>query len=190
MKSENITKAIYAVDRIDFVSADLADMAYEDDALPIGEGQTISQPFTVVFMLELLDVKPGQKIMDVGYGSGWQSTLLSYLVGEKGKICAFEIVPELCEIGRENVRKYGELYSRVKFFCQSASGGSLEEAPFDRIIAAATVSEVPEEWREQLKVGGKMVYPLGNSIFLEEKTGEGEFIKTEYPGFVFVSFVA
>ncbi|MEK7567772.1 MAG: class I SAM-dependent methyltransferase [Patescibacteria group bacterium] len=190
LKSENIARALGAVDRIDFVPEDLKELAYEDDPLPLGYEQTISQPHTVVFMLEILDVKVGQKIMDIGYGSGWQSALLANLVGEKGKIYAFEIVPQLCQIGKDNVKKYKELYHRVKFFCQNAKHGYEKESPFDRIIVAATLSKVPQEWRRQLKVGGKIVYPLHNSIYLEEKTSDKLFIKKEYPDFVFVPFVS
>ncbi len=189
LQSSRIIEALRTVNRADFIPKDLRKYAYDDVALPIGYRQTISQPYTVVFMLEKLSVQPGDKVMDVGYGSGWQSALLANLAGKEGNVYALEVMPELCKWGEKNVLKYPDLYRRIKFFCQSAGLGCPEVAPFDRIIAAATLLKVPREWREQLNVGGKMVYPSDNSIYLEEKMSDGKFIKKEYPGFVFVSFV-
>ncbi|HEY4501943.1 MAG TPA: methyltransferase domain-containing protein [Candidatus Paceibacterota bacterium] len=190
LHSPAIIRALEEVDRADFLSEDMKDVAYEDTALPIGGDQTMSQPYTVVFMLEQLQVRPGDIVLDVGYGSGWQTALLSRLVGPSGKIYAFEIVPQLCELGRKNLLAYAQLSKRTEFLCMNAKGGYGEVAPFDRIIAAAEVkTEVPQAWRDQLLPGGRMVYPKGNALVLEVKRPNGSFEVKTFPGFVFVPFI-
>lgn len=191
LKSKSIEQALGAVDRIDFVPEKLSALAYEDEALSIGHGQTISQPYTVVFMLELLEVKEGQRVMDVGYGSGWQTTLLSHLVGKQGSVYAFEIIEELCKFGKNNIEKYPALAKRISLFCKSADAeltdcgiGSL-----DRIIAGADVKRVPSSWRDSLVIGGIMVYSHEEGIYKEIKNPDGTFTKSEFFGFVFVPFV-
>jgi protein-L-isoaspartate(D-aspartate) O-methyltransferase len=183
-----LIRAFEAVDRADFVPKDLKDLAYEDTALPIAAGQTISQPYTVAFMLEHLQAEQGQHILEVGYGSGWQTALLAHLVGEYGDVYAMELLPALCEAGRRNLIRYPAMMPRVHLYCQSAKDGCREGAPFDRIIAAAEVRDVPQAWRTQLKVGGRMIYPHNRGLVCEMKTQYG--FRTEmFPGFVFVPFV-
>ncbi len=192
LKSERVISAFEAVDRKDFVPDDLKSFAYFDEPLPIGWGQTISQPSTVAFMLERLDAREGDIIFDVGSGSAWQAAMLAHLVGQKGKVFAMEIVPELCEFGRNNLVKYGKLSQRVVFECVGAASGvrSLPaKESLDRIIAAATADEVPLAWRAQLKINGKMIYPCQESLFEETKISTDEFKLVKYPGFIFVPFV-
>ena len=189
LKSANIEAAVMKVLREDFVLMEYSADAYEDTALPIGAGQTISQPYTVVFMLELLRVEEGNNILEVGFGSGWQTALLSHMVGRTGRVRAFEVVRELCEFGKLNLQKYSDLYNRVELHCQSAQDGLKEASPFDCIICAAEVKDVPDAWKQQLKVGGKMVYPQENSLVLEIKKNENEFDKKKFHGFVFVPYV-
>lgn len=187
LQSARVALSLEAVDRADFVPQELRELAYEDTALPIPGGQTISQPYTVCFMLERLQIKPGNTVLDVGYGSGWQTALIAHMVGEEGGVYAFEVVRELCEFGSRNVEKYPDLFKRVHFFCRSAQEGYAEAAPFDRIISAAEVEHVPQAWREQLGSGGIMLYPHRHSLIVEKKTGEN-FERDEFPGFVFVPF--
>lgn len=191
LKSKSIERAFRAVDRIDFVPKKLSALAYEDESLSIGHGQTISQPYTVVFMLELLEVKEGQRVMDVGYGSGWQTALLSHLVGKQGRVYAFEIIEELCKFGKNNIEKYPALAKRISFFCKSADTELTDcgIGPLDRIIVAADVKRVPSSWRDSLVVGGVMVYPHEENIYKEIKNPDGTFTKSEFYGFVFVPFV-
>jgi len=188
-QSPLVFSAFRAVDRADFVPKEKRPEAYQNYPLPIGHGQTISQPYTVALMLDFLDTKPEQRILEIGSGSGWQTAMLAHIVGEKGKVYAMEIVPELKKIGEANVTKYPELAKRVAFFAQSAENGLPEYAPFDRIIAAASAREIPESWKEQLKVGGKIVAPVRESIYVLTKTSETAFEKEVFPGFVFVPFV-
>lgn len=191
LKSKSIEQALRAVGRIDFVPKKLSALAYEDESLSIGHGQTISQPYTVVFMLELLEVKEGQRVMDVGYGSGWQTVLLSYLIGEHGRVYAFEIIEELCRFGKNNIEKYPALAKRISLFCKSADTELVDSGigALDRIIAAADVKRVPSSWRDSLVTGGIMVYPHEEGIYKEIKNPDGTFTKSEFFGFVFVPFM-
>lgn len=193
LRSAEIERALKYVDRAKFVPDEYSVSAYDDTPLPIGQRQTISQPYTVVFMLELLGPKRGERIMDVGSGSGWQAALLAELIGARGKVYTIEIMPELCAILRRNIARFPKLAPRIKCYCQSAYGGLSDIARdiggFDAIIAAAEVRDVPLAWRQQLKVGGRLVYPKANSLFLEVKQEDGTFGVDEYPGFAFVPFV-
>lgn len=190
LKTPRIIDAFRKIDRADFVPDDLKSEAYINAPLPIGRGQTISQPLTVAFMLELLQPKEGEKILDIGSGSGWQAALLAHVVGLKGKVFAIELIPELMEFGKENVAKYNFIKKGiVKFLCVDGSKGLPEEAPFDKIIAAATSEKIPEAWKKQLKVGGRLVTPVGSSIWLLAKIGKDKFKEKEFPGFAFVPLI-
>lgn len=190
LKTEKIIKAFEEIKRIDFLPENVKDLAELNEALPIGWGQTISQPLVVAFMLELLKPEKGDKILDVGSGSGWTSALLAHIVGKEGKIIAIEIIPELTEFGKKNVKKYNFVEKGiVKFVCADGSRGYENEAPFDKILASASARQVPKAWKEQLKIGGRIVTPIGSSIWLFLKKSDKEFEGTEYPGFVFVPLI-
>ncbi len=201
LKTPNIIAAFRAVDRADFVSPEYKHEAYENYPLPIGFGQTISQPYTVAFMLELLHPDAGEKILDIGSGSGWQTAMLAHIVSRShtrankstlpGKIFAIEVIPELKELGERNISKYNFIQKGfVSSIASNAIDGLPKEAPFDKIIAAAALTEgIPESWKKQLKVGGRIVTPIRDSIVLLIKKGENEFEEQEFPGFAFVPFV-
>lgn len=190
LKTSSIKDALLAVDRKDFVLKEYIDQAYEDRPLPIGEGQTISQPSTVVFMLELLQAQKGHKVLDVGSGSGWTTALLAHIVGPSGKIIAIELLDSLKVFGEENFKKTN--YKNAVFIKGNAAKDFPDEAPFDRILVNAGASEIPSALLSQLAVGGKMVIPLrdeyGNLVMVE-KIGENNYKKTLYPGFAFVPFI-
>ena len=187
LRDKNIAKAFLKVDRADFVPKPIRHLAYLDQALPIGEGQTISQPTVVAFMLERLKPKPGDKILDVGAGSGWQTALLAKIVGPKGRVYAIELIPQLCRQAQKNIAKYR--FKNIKFFCQNARSGLSEHAPFDGVIAGAVAEGIPPAWKEQLKVGRRIVAPVGTSIFCYLKKSKKKFTIEEYPGFLFVPLV-
>jgi len=190
LKTPGIIEAFKKIKRVDFLPQDLKDLAELNEALPIGYGQTISQPLVVVFMLELLEPKEGEKILDIGSGSGWTSALLGEIVGEKGKVVAIEVVPELKEFGEKNNSKYNFIgKGRVQFICVDGSKGYEKEAPFDKILVSATAIKIPDPWKKQLKIGGRIVTPIDSSIFLFTKKSEKEFEQIEYPGFVFVPLI-
>ncbi len=205
LKTPAIIDAFKNIDREQFTPEDMKCFAHVDEALTIPGGQTISQPYTVAFMLELLQPESGDKILDIGAGSGWQSALLAHIASQKeeGKVFSIEIVPELCKFGKSNISKLSFLKKGiVEWICGDASEGLAKEAPFDRIIAAAALGgparnashsdaggKVPQEWKSQLKIGGRMVIPVEQSIWLFIKKDENNFEEKEYPGFTFVPFV-
>ncbi len=106
LKTPKIIEAFKKIDRKDFVKEEFLEEAYFDTPLPIGFGQTISQPYTVAFMLELLEPKEGDTVLDIGSGSGWTTALLAYIVGNKGKVIGVERIKELVEFGKKNLAKY------------------------------------------------------------------------------------
>jgi len=189
LKTPAIIDAFRKVKREDFINwkgRDSKRLAEINEALPIGYSQTISQPLTVAFMLEKLEPKPGDKVLDIGSGSGWTTALLACIVGKTGKVIAIEIVPELKEFGESNARHYE---GNMKFILGDGSEGFEKEAPFDRILASASALKIPEKWKKQLKTGGKIVAPVKNSIVVLEKEGDNKFRETGYPGFSFVPLV-
>ncbi len=190
LKTDLIIDAFSEMNRIEFVPPDLESQAEANIPLPIGYGQTISQPLTVAIMLELLDPRRGQNILDVGSGSGWTVALLSFIAGEKGKVTAMERIPELCEFGRKNVDKFGFVKKEIaEFHCADGHQGFPRHAPYDRILVSAAADDVPQPLKDQLKIGGKMVIPVHNDIWYLEKRGEGDFYKEEFPGFSFVPLI-
>lgn len=187
LKTPKIIEAFKRIKREDFMPADIKNLAELNEALPIGYGQTISQPLVVAFMLEQLQPEPGDKILDVGSGSGWTSALLGEIVGPKGKVIAIETIPELKEFGEKKEAKYK---LPVQFISADGSNGYEKEAPFDKILCSASVQkEVPLAWKEQLKIGGRIVTPVGSSVWLLIKRSDTEFEETEYPGFAFVPLI-
>ncbi|MCX6811239.1 MAG: protein-L-isoaspartate O-methyltransferase [Candidatus Berkelbacteria bacterium] len=187
LKSLNIIRAISKVDRKDFVVEESKSFAYDDSAISIGYGQTISQPTTVAFMIEQLAPEVGDKVLDIGYGSGWTTAILASIVGEEGRIFAFEIIPILKRFGERNVRTYK--FENVNFIEGDGSKGLPREAPFDRILVSAAAPSVPLTLKEQLKIGGKLVIPVGRgsqAMYVIERIGEKTYKKKRIPGFVFV----
>jgi len=191
LKTPKIIEAFEKVKREDFLPGEMKALSEINEALPIGYGQTISQPLVVAFMLEQLQPRPGDKILDVGSGSGWTSALLAEIVGSKGKVIAIEVIPELMEFGKNNVAKYNFIEKgTVEFICADGSKGYEKEAPFDGILVSASVqNEVPRVWKNQIKIGGKIIAPLRSSIWLFIKKSDREFQEIEYPGFVFVPLI-
>jgi Protein-L-isoaspartate carboxylmethyltransferase len=161
LKTPRIIEAFLKIKRENFLPKDIKDLAEVNEALPIGFGQTISQPLVVAFMLELLQPREGEKILDIGSGSGWTSALLGEIVGKKGKVIAIEIIPELKEFGEKNVAKYNFIEKGiVQFVCADGSKGWEKEAPFDKILVSAEAKTLYLAWREQLKIGGRIVVPM------------------------------
>ena len=152
-----VLKAMRSVPRHWFVPADLADSAYQDHPLPIGEGQTISQPYIVALMTELLDLKPSEKVLEIGTGSGYQAAVLSAL---PSNVFTIEIKQKLFENASNNLKKYD--YKNVT--CRHGDGyfGWPEAAPFDAIMITAAVDHIPPPLVAQIKDGGRLVLPLGS----------------------------
>lgn len=180
-------KAFAKVKRAGFVLPEHTSMAEYDIPLPIGFGQTISQPTTVRFMLEWLEPEPGNKILDVGSGSGWTTALLANIVGPKGTVYAVELIPELVEFGKDNCKRLG--IKNARFYEAGIEYGLPRHAPYDRILVSAAGDQIPKNLMDQLKVGGKLVIPIKNDILEIEKLADGQLQTDTHPGFVFVPLV-
>lgn len=179
-----IKEAFDAVDRADFVPEDYRPEVYEDYAVPIHYGQTISQPTVVAFMLEKLAPQPGDTVLDVGTGSGWTTALLAYLVGEEGTVIGKEIVPELASFGAQNLERTDVQNARIEEAGDTL--GAPDDAPFDRILVSAAGETLPEELVKQLNKGGRMVIPIDDYLEVIEKHYDGSIERQQYTGFVFV----
>lgn len=175
MRSEKVIRAISRVPRELFIPPELRRYAYVDTPLPIGFGQTISAPHMVALMTELLDVKVGDKVLEVGTGSGYQAAILAELVGDEGHVYTVEIVKELVEFARNNLTTSGHI-GRVTLIHGDGSIGYEVAAPYDKIIVTAAAPDVPQPLLSQLKVGGTLVIPVGDT-YLQHLTvvrkGEG-----------------
>lgn len=188
LKTPSIIEAFQKVRREDFLPEAIKNRAGLDVALPTFENQTISQPYTVAFMLELLCPKGGQKILDIGSGSGWVIALLAHIVGEKGKVFGIERIPELVSFGKENLKKYH--FKNIRIILGDGALGLPKEGEFDRIHVAAAAETIPAALKEQLKVGGKMVIPTKEEdIRCIEKISKKKYNEKVYPGFVFVPLI-
>ncbi len=156
ISDQRVIDAMLKVPRHRFVPEDQQPRAYDDMALPIGHGQTISQPYMVAIMTELLQLQGQEKVLEVGTGSGYQSAILAELARE---VHTIERVPELAERARQTLQALG--YDNVKVYVTDGTKGLPEEAPFDRVLVTAGAPEVPEPLIEQLSEGGILVCPVG-----------------------------
>lgn len=195
LRTPAVINAFKTIKREDFVLPTDVDQAYLNEPLPIGQGQTISQPLTVAIMLELLQAQPGERILDVGSGSGWSVALLTQIVGKAGQVYGIERIPELAAMAKTNVEKYGFISTgRAEVKLGDGTKGLPDLAPFDKIIVAAATSSVPRALKEQLKIGGRAVIPLGGEYFGQDMTvltklSDIEFREERHGGFVFVPLI-
>ncbi len=185
---DTISKVLEKIERKNFVPDSIKDRANSDIPLPIGFGQTISQPYTVKKMLKWLDAQSGDIVLDIGSGSGWTTALLSNIVGPKGMIYAVEKIPQLLKFGKSNCKKYG--INNAKFYESHDSViGLPERSPYNRILVSASANNLPEELFDQLIIGGKMVIPVKNDILEITKKPDGNIEAIAHPGFIFVPLV-
>ena len=184
ISDKKVLEAIRSIPRHLFMDSSFEDHAYQDKAFPIAAGQTISQPYTVAFQSELLQVSPGDKILEIGTGSGYQTAVL-ILLG--ARVFSIERQLELFKRTSLFLPKLG--YRAKKLIFGDGYKGMPEEAPFDKIIVTAGAPMVPKALLAQLKVGGRLVIPVGDQVqvmTLYERVSEKEFKKTEFGEFRFV----
>jgi protein-L-isoaspartate(D-aspartate) O-methyltransferase len=186
---EKIINAFNKVKREDFVKAGLRTLAYENIALPISESETISQPSTIAIALSMLKLKEKQRILEIGSGCGYVLALIAEITGKEGEIYGIEVVKNLAEDSKENLKNY----SNIKVLNINGNRGLLEKAPFDRILISAALEEIPREILEQLGERGRIVAPIGPGFMqtltaIKRESDKFNIIK-EIPGFIFVHFV-
>jgi protein-L-isoaspartate(D-aspartate) O-methyltransferase len=167
-----VDAALVAGPRAGFLPTSASDRSSFDGPIPIGYGQTSSQPRTVATMLTLLEVFPGHRVLDVGSGSGWTTALLAYLTGPTGSALGVEIVPELVGVGMANLRVCDMDWAAIEAADPDVLGRP-EQAPFDRILVSAAARALPGELVDQLSIGGRLVVPVSGTLLLVERLGKG-----------------
>lgn len=195
LKNSSIIAAFNKIRREDFLLPKNKKFGDSDEALPIGFGQTNSQPTTMAIMLELLQPQKGDIVLDVGSGSGWSTALLAEIVGPEGRVYGLELIKELKTFGEQNVDRYDFIkQSRVKILQGDGYLGLPEYAPFNRILVSAAADSLPSALCEQLAVGGCLVMPIGSQREMQDlvrvkKSGDGKLEQTALSGFRFVPLI-
>jgi protein-L-isoaspartate(D-aspartate) O-methyltransferase len=185
----HLLRAMREVPREAFVPAELAGHAYEDSPLPIEADQTISQPYIVALMIEAADVAPGDRVLEIGAGSGYAAAVMGRIAGE---VIAIERHGELAALAAERMRRLG--YDNVRIVHGDGSGGLAAAAPFEAILAAASGSHVPEALKRQLSVGGTLVMPIGEPGAVQVlvkvgRTGADSFVEENLGAVRFVPLI-
>ena len=187
IKNPEVLRVMEEVQRHLFIPVSSRSLAYADLAIPIGQAQTISQPFIVARMLELLDPQPYERILEIGSGSGYVVALLSKL---SDKVIGLEKIPELVEFGRRNLQEAGVKNARI--INMDGSAGAMPYCPYDKIIISAGCPKIPEELFVQLKPNGVVVAPVGDRvkqvIVKATKTSKG-FVEEKFESCSFVPLV-
>ena len=187
--NRHLLTAMREVPRHEFVSPDLAGFAYDDSPLPIEADQTISQPYIVALMIEAAEVAPGDKVLEIGAGSGYAAAVMGRIARE---VIAIERHGELAELAAARMRRLG--YDNVRIVHGDGSKGSPEEAPFEAILAAASGSHVPEILKRQLSIGGTLVMPVGEPAAIQNlvkvrRLGEDVFEQDDLGAVRFVPLI-
>jgi protein-L-isoaspartate(D-aspartate) O-methyltransferase len=187
LKSPRIEQAFLDVDRLDFVPEGFEDNAYLDVPIPISIDATTSQPSTIAFILELLNPEPGDKVLEIGTGSGYLTALLAEIVKDWGVISSMEIDPQLKVLAESNLKKYP--YNNIRLISGDGKKGLISEGPFDKIVAGAEISEMPIAWKDQLTSEGTIVAPYNGRIIKAIKVPKAGFDHEEYAHFSFIKML-
>jgi protein-L-isoaspartate(D-aspartate) O-methyltransferase len=182
-----VLDAMEAIPRHFFVDSAFAEQAYEDKAFPIGEGQTISQPFTVAYQSNIMEIKEGMKVLEIGTGSGYQAAILAQL---GAKVYSIERIEKLSNLAKQ-VLKHFKLH--IRLYVGDGTLGLSAQAPFDRILITAAAPDIPENLLQQLKPGGKMIVPVGDrnvqQMIRITRTETGTYKKELFDSFRFVPLI-
>ncbi len=173
IKNQDVIEAMEKTDRELFVPEDMKEYAYSDSPLPIGRGQTISQPYIVAYMAQLIEPEKDDIVLEVGSGCGYNAAVLSHLVSQ---VYSVEIIEWLANQAKENLKKANIENVKVRF--GDGYRGWPEKAPFDKIMLTAATPSIPEPLKEQIVIGGKLLAPVDNSnqkLILLNKTGENSY---------------
>lgn len=159
IEDENLLEAMRKIPRHDFVPSNMQEYAYNDEPLPIGGGQTISQPYIVAYMTSVLGLKKDDKVLEIGTGSGYQAALLAEMAAE---VYTVEIYEDLAQKARKILDGLG--YDNIHYHIGDGTQGWTAHAPYDAIMVTAAPSKIPEKLKEQMKIGAKMVIPVGQTM--------------------------
>jgi len=186
LKSKEIIHAFETVDRKEFVRPAHLNAAYFDEPLPINYNQTISQPTTVAIMLEELNARPGQSVLDIGSGSGWTTGLLATIVGPTGSVLGLERVPELALWGQENLAKFNFRHAAIRHAADELGDPS---GKYDRILVSAAADTLPKSLLSQLAPDGHLVIPIRDSVYHFHNDPKKGMQSKELFGFRFVPLI-
>ncbi len=193
IKTEKVRKAMEAVPREEFIPASNRPYAYADQPLPIGEGQTISAPHMVAMICEILELEDGMDVLEIGTGFGYNAAVVAQIIGEKGHLYSIERISSLAETAKENLKRTG-LDENITVIVGDGTKGYTEEAPYDRIYGTASAPSLPEPLREQLKIGGIMLIPVGEKNYFQDlvyikRESEDKYEKKSTGGVAFVPMI-
>lgn len=193
IKTEKVRKAMEAVPREEFIPASNRPYAYLDQPLPIGEGQTISAPHMVAMICEILELEEGMKVLEIGTGFGYNAAVVAQIVGKKGNVYSIERINSLAETAKDNFQRTG-LGENITVIVGDGTNGYPEEAPFDRIYGTASAPALPEPLRDQLKIGGIMLIPVGEQHYFQDlvyikRESEDKYERKSIGGVAFVPMI-
>ena len=192
IKTEKVKEAMLKVPREEFMPPENSSYAYLDRPFPIGNGQTISAPHMVAILAEKLELTDGMNILEIGTGLGYNAAVVAEIMGDEGHVYTIERIPALVEKSRENLNKTG--YSqRVTVMEGDGTTGYPDKAPYDRIYGTASAPKIPEPLKEQLKIGGKLIMPVGSDYYQElllvMRISEDQYQTRNLGGVVFVPMI-
>jgi len=188
IKDPRILEAMLKIHRHLFIPEEWLSEAYGNYPIPIPGDQTISQPYTVAFMIEAMELKETDRVLEVGAGSGWNAALIASIAA-KGRVITTEIISDLIKFSRDNIAKLKPAPKNIKIIEYDGSQGYEKEAPYDKIICTAACPSIPKPWIEQLKEGGIIIAPIGHFYgqnMIKARKIKGKFQEEVLGGFMFV----